>query len=206
MVKIGLIRHARTSWNLKKKIQGREDLALCPEGIQEAGFWGEILKFEKYDLILSSTMIRAQQTSQIISDKINVNIEYDRDLREQNFGEWEGKRIIDIRKETPDEIKLQESRGWAFCPPEGESRTMVLKRVLRAVSKVTERFDNKNILIVSHNSVMKILIYKLLNRTFTPDASPLLKDYHLHVLALYEKLDKKMDKKLKIEKLNYIKL
>ena len=141
MVKFGLIRHARTRWNLEKKIQGKTNMPLSPEGIKEAGRWGEILCKENYCLILASPMIRTEQTSVIISHKINVDIEFDQNLREQDFGGWEGRRIADIRKKAPGEIEFQESRGWKFCPPGGESRIKVLKRVSHAIKQAAKKFD-----------------------------------------------------------------
>ncbi|MCF6247778.1 MAG: histidine phosphatase family protein [Desulfobacula sp.] len=198
MVKLGLIRHARTPWNLEKKIQGREDIALSPEGIDQARLWGEVLLSQKYDIILSSPMIRAQQTSQIIAKKIHAGIEYDKGLREQDFGEWEGRKISDIRNQLPGEIEHQESMGWDFCPPGGESRGLVLNRASNAIEKAAERLAQKYILVVSHSSVMKILIYKALGRSFMPSEVPLIKNYHLHVLS--------WDQKVKVEVLNSIKL
>lgn len=198
MVKFGLIRHARTKWNFEKKIQGKNNIPLGPEGIQDASRWGKILSKRKYDLILASPMIRAEQTSCIISKNINVHVEFDNDLREQDFGTWEGRRIVDIRKQAPGEIEFQESRGWQFCPPGGESRIKVLKRISRAMEKAGKNFDEKHVLVVAHNGVIKVLIYKILDRAFTPDEKPLLKDYHLHELS--------WDEKLRIDKLNSIKL
>jgi len=198
MVKLGLIRHAKTLWNLEKKIQGRTDIALSPEGRDEAHLWSDVLFPQKFDVILSSPMIRAQQTSQIIAQKINVKIEYDENLREQDFGEWEGQRIKDIRNQMPGEIEHQESMGWGFCPTGGESRTLVLSRASKAIKQAAERFEQKHILLVSHSSVMKILIFNALGRTFMPEEIPLLKNYHLHVLS--------WNQKIKIEILNSIKL
>jgi probable phosphoglycerate mutase len=198
MVTFGLIRHARTQWNMEKKIQGRANTVLSPEGMRDVARWGDILKPETYDLILSSPMIRTRQTSQILSEVLGVDIFYDADLREQDFGAWEGRRLTDIRKQTPGEIELQESRGWAFCPPGGESRTRVLKRVLRAMQTAVEAFAKNKVLVVTHSSVMKILIYNLLDRAFTLDETPLLKAYHLHELTWKEKI--------RIKKLNSIKL
>lgn len=198
MVTLGLIRHARTQWNLEKKIQGSTDIALSPEGIRQAGLWAEILMPETYDVILSSPLIRARQTSQIISGKIRTDIEYDEDLREQDFGSWEGRRLMDIKVQAPGEIERQESMGWQFCPPGGESRTLVLNRGLRAVKKAVKRLDGKKILIVSHSSVIKTMIYSLLNRAFTPDEPPVLRAYHLHVLT--------WDKRMQVKTLNHIKL
>ncbi|MBW1822765.1 MAG: histidine phosphatase family protein [Deltaproteobacteria bacterium] len=160
MVKFGLIRHAKTRWNIEKKIQGKNNMPLSPEGIQEAGLWGEILRKEKYNLVLASPMMRAEQTARIISHKINVDIEFDRDLREQDFGAWEGRRIIDIRKQDPGEIEFQESKGWKFCPPGGESSIKVLKRVSKAMEKAAKNFDEKYVLVVAHNNVIKTTFIK----------------------------------------------
>jgi len=199
MVKFALIRHAKTRWNIEKKIQGKNNMPLSPEGIQEAGLWGKILRKNKYNLILASPMMRAEQTARIISHKINVDIKFDGDLREQDFGAWEGRRIIDIRKQAPGEIEFQESRGWKFCPADGEPSLKVLKRVSKAMEKAAKNFDKKHVLVVAHNSVMKTLIYKILGKAFIPDEAPLLKDYHLHELSWD-------GKKFQIEKLNSIKL
>lgn len=180
MVTWGIIRHARTRWNLEKKLQGSADIPLSTEGIRDAALWGDLLKAQKFDLILSSPMIRAKQTAGILSDALGAKIVYDRDLREQDFGTWEGCTLTDIRTHTPGAVELEESRGWDFCPPEGESRMAVLKRASRAVDAAQKRFDRKKILMVTHSSVMKILIYKALDRAFTPDEAPILKPYHLH--------------------------
>lgn len=198
MIRVGLIRHAMTQWNFEKKIQGREDIDLNMEGIKQAAVWGNVLSSEKFDLILSSTMIRAQHTAQIISDKIKVAVECDIDLREQDFGEWEGEKIKDIRKHNPGQVEAQESRGWQFCPPGGESRINVLNRTFGALENAAQKFDNKYILIVTHNSVIKTLIYRVLGRKFIPGEPALLKDYHLHTLAF--------DKTLEIERLNIVNL
>jgi len=199
MVKLGLIRHARTHWNQEKRIQGRTDIALSREGVRAAGLWGELLINKGFDLIFSSPMIRARQTSELISEKINADIAYHDDLREQDFGTWEGRTLSDIRSEIPGEIEYQESKGWEFCPPGGESRIIVLKRVLRAIEKAVKSVDKKKILIVTHNSVIKVMIYKLLDRDFIPGEVAVLRDYHLHEL-------KWCKKKIQIEQLNSIKL
>ncbi len=197
MVMLDLIRHAKTSWNLEKKLQGKSDIALAQQGIDQALAWGHMLGLKQYDLILSSPMIRAKQTSQIIADKMGVPIEYSTDLREQDFGQWEGKKIEDIRMQFPGEIEKEESRGWAFCPPGGESRLQVLKRVQRAIDAAGQSSCN-HILVVCHSSVIKTIIYKVLNRDFMPGEPAVLKNYHLHELV--------WDKKLKIKQLNGMKL
>ena len=177
-----MIRHARTPWNLEKKIQGSTDIPLNSEGKEEAARWGEILKSEPFDLILSSPLIRARETALILSNRMGIPLFFDTDLREQDFGDWEGQSITDIRKKDPKAVEFQESRGWEFRPPGGESRTRVLERVTKAFEKAAKTFESQYVLVVTHQSVIKILIYDALKRTFGPDEAPLLKDYFLHDL------------------------
>lgn len=198
MVTLGLIRHARTRWNQEKKIQGKTDIGLSSQGRAQAGCWADILQSEPYDVILASPMIRAQQTAQILSEQMGVAMEYDIDLSEQDFGDWEGKTLAQVSRRWPGQIEQQESLGWAFCPPNGESRIVVLKRVLRSLETAAARFDKKKVLVVSHSSTMKIMIYHALGRAFMPDEPPLLRAYHLHVLT--------WQTRLQVDKLNAIDL
>ena len=198
MLKFGLIRHAMTQWNFEKKIQGREDIDLNFQGVEQAHLFAKLLIKEKFDKIFSSTMIRARHTAEIISKIIKVDIEYSSDLREQDFGEWEGEKISDLRKSNPNQVEIQESKGWLFTPPGGESRNNVLKRNFKAIEYAAKKFDNRYILIVTHSSVIKTLIYKVLNRKFIPEESSVLKNYHLHQLSY--------DNNIAIEKLNSIDL
>ena len=198
MMEFGLIRHGKTLWNLEKRIQGREDIPLYPGSIRQISLWAERLRYGRYDLILSSPLKRAQQTSMIISEKLLLDIEYDEDLQEQDFGDWEGKTLQAIKTLACKELETQVSRGWEFCPPHGESRITVFKRASDAIKKAGIKYDKKHILIITHNSVIKSLIYKLRGRAFLPDEPPLLHDYNLHKLIF--------DGDIKIKKLNSINL
>ncbi len=198
MIRLGLIRHARTPWNLEKKIQGSTDIPLNPEGKEEAARWGKILISEPFDAILSSPLIRARETALILSDRMGIPLCVDKDLREQDFGDWEGLRINDIREKDPKAVEFQESRGWEFRPPGGESRNRVLERVTKAFERAVKNFENQYILVVTHQSVIKILIYDALKRTFGPDETPLVKDYFLHDLI--------WDGTLRIQEINRLQL
>ncbi len=198
MVRFGLIRHAKTQWNIEKKLQGREDIPLAPEGITQAGQWADTLKKKEYDFILSSPMARALKTAQIVGGINHWGVEIEEGLREQDFGDWEGQKIKDIRIHSPGRIEREESKGWEFCPPSGEVRIRVLKRAFETLKTVASEFENKKILVVCHSSVIKSLVYKTLDRNFLPGEPAILKNYHLHEL--------RWNKTLEIEKLNSMKL
>ncbi len=74
MVTLGMIRHGKTSWNIEKKIQGRTDIPLSGLGQEQVKSWVEALRNEIFDYIVSSPMVRAQQTSRIIGNILNLDI------------------------------------------------------------------------------------------------------------------------------------
>ncbi len=183
MKRFALMRHAKTLWNLEKKIQGREDLPLSPQGEMQAEKWAKKLDPFSIDIIISSPMIRAHQTSIIIAEKTGLAIELEHDLREQDFGDWEGKTIKDLRAQFPGILEAQEKRGWDFCPPKGEPRHQVLDRAMRALTRAAEKKHGSQCLVVTHNSVMKCLIYKALGLAFDPKQKKILRPNHLHLLG-----------------------
>ena len=182
MIRFSLIRHARTQWNLEKKLQGRKDLPLCAQGEIDARVWAEKLVDLSFDRILASPLIRARQTATIIADRLKIEIVYDEDLVEQNFGQWEGLNIKELRRSCPGELERMEALGWAFRPPEGEDRTEVLIRGLRALARTAEKLEDKNLLVVTHNTMIKCLIYHGMGRQFLPEEPEVLQPFHLQEL------------------------
>lgn len=180
----GLIRHAKTQWNLEKKIQGKVDPGLCPEGIEQVKNWTKIIKHVKrWDRIVVSGLRRTRETAEIINEKLNLPIEKDHRLDEQDWGKWNGKTYRDLMAEQPEELEHQMDAGWNFCPPEGEDRLSVLIRSLNAFNDIAVRFPGQEILVVAHEGVIKALIYGILKKKFLPTEQSLIKPYHLHILA-----------------------
>ena len=180
MTRFNLIRHGKTQWNLEQRIQGRTDIPLSAQGRHQVDSWCAALGKISLDLIVSSPMIRARQTAGIIGQSLGLEVVTDENLREQSFGLWEGKTINQIRQAFPGTVEHQEGLGWDFCPPEGETRHWVLKRALGALGAAAQRFNGLNILVVSHNGVIKSLAYHALGRAFLPGEKQVIKDSYLH--------------------------
>lgn len=180
MTIFSVIRHAKTQWNMEKRLQGRKDLPLCPQGETDAEGWAQSLSNEPFDIILASPMARARQTADIIAGRLDLDVKIVQDLSEQDFGLWEGKRLKELRRSAPDPVACQESRGWHFCPPKGESRIQVRDRGLAALALAAENFQDDHVLVVTHNSMIKCLIYHCLDRQFSPEEPEVLTPWHLH--------------------------
>jgi broad specificity phosphatase PhoE len=195
--RFGLIRHAQTVWNLDKMIQGQKDSSLTTTGQEQSRGWGVQLASMPFDRILCSDLGRTIATAERINQTLNLPLNKTPRLRELDWGDWTGRRIRDIKKETPGELKRLEASGWQFCPPGGESRRSVWRRSRNALAEASRKWPGETILTVTHEGVIKCLLYGLTKRKFLPQEPVIIAQRHLHWLVVGEK-------GLQIEQLNAI--
>lgn len=88
-MKLYIIRHGQTDWNLINRIQGQKDVNLNKTGIMQAEKAREKIEKIEFDLIICSPLMRAKQTAKIINQNKNVEIIYDKALMERGLGEFE---------------------------------------------------------------------------------------------------------------------
>jgi len=179
----GLLRHAETVFNREKRIQGHGDSPLTPEGRRQAAQWARVLAAFDWNRMLVSDLGRAVLTAEIINAHLNLPLVPDARLREQDWGRWSGRRIARIRRQEPEMLAVQQNAGWDFCPPEGESRRAVLSRSRRALEEAAARWAGDRLLVVTHEGVVKCLLYHLLGRKFLPSEPAVIKSGYLHRLA-----------------------
>jgi probable phosphoglycerate mutase len=180
--RFGLIRHAQTIWNREKKMQGQNDSALTREGKRQAQKWGELLNTLSWDRIIVSDSGRAFETATRINSLLQIPLTSEKRLREQNWGRWTGKTFKEIKSGDPQLLAKQTRSGWKFCPPDGEDRVSVSERSQIALCEAAARWPAETILIVTHEGVIKSLLYHFSGRKFLPEEPPLIKSMHLHWL------------------------
>jgi broad specificity phosphatase PhoE len=195
----GLMRHAPTLWNRNKRIQGRQDSDLTAEGKARSKRWGVTLAAHSWHRILSSDLGRALKTAERVNRSLKVPLMQTPLLREMDWGDWTGRSIRQITAENPGLLSEMEQAGWEFKPPGGEDRNSVWSRTHRALMAAADTWDQENILVVTHEGVIKCLVYRLLQRRYLPDERPILKPNYLHFVA-------HDGSGLKIEKINAMKL
>lgn len=155
MGKIILIRHGQSKLNIKKVYYGNLDPDLTETGIEQANKAKQILKNYDYDTIYSSDLKRALKTAQIINYN-NVEIQTSKDLRELNFGIFEGLTYDEIVKKYPDEIIKSENDWKNYNYISGENVFQLQKRVINFLNKTID--FNKNNIIVSHWGVINTIL------------------------------------------------
>ncbi len=195
----GLIRHATTLWNERKIIQGQQDSPLSQAGQKMATGWGYNLASYAWQRIICSDLGRTRETTELINQTLKLPVHMDKRLREQDWGEWSGLSLAEVKETQQELLQSMVRSGWYFQPPKGESRKQVLKRSLTALSEAQASWPGEAILIVCHEGVIKCLLYHLTKRKFLPEERPLIKPKHLHLLA-------QDDNTLSLEELNCMQL
>jgi broad specificity phosphatase PhoE len=195
----GLLRHAMTEWNRERRIQGQTDTALSPPGERQAAQWGQVLKAYRWNRILVSDARRALETAAIINESLEVPMECNPWLREQDWGDWTGKTISQLKREAPLLLAAQEEAGWKFCPPGGEDRLTVRGRSLMAIAGASEKWGGERILVVTHEGVIKCLLYDLCGRRFLPEEPAMIRPRSVHWLIHDQQ-------NLRVEKINALTL
>jgi probable phosphoglycerate mutase len=199
ITRFGLVRHAQTQWNLEKRIQGHSDSPLTDYGEIQADRWGRILSRFSWNRILASDTGRALETASTINRHLKISVTTDPRLREQDWGRWSGKTISQVDAEISAMPAEQANDGWEFRPPGGEDRKSVLHRSQKALMDAAAGWPGDNILVVTHEGVVKGLIYHLCGRKFLPTEPPIIKSHRLH-WVVYE------HGTLRLEKINAIEI
>lgn len=165
-MKIYLARHGTTELNKSGVYYGSTDCLLTEEGIEESKAQGEALVNKNIDIIVASDLKRTVSTSKIIRDIIfkedYIDIIKKEGFRELDFGKWEKLHYTEVEAQYPKEWKLFCEDWKSSLPPEGESFNMLYKRVTEALDEILLKYNDKNVLIVAHQGVLRIILSRLL--------------------------------------------
>jgi len=144
-----------------KRYVGRLDVHLSPNGKKEARWVSRSLKRSPGLVCWSSPLIRARETAKIAFKNLGKKIRILPDLREINFGKWEGMTFEEIRKIDPQGLDRWFARGDKFKFPEGDSIKNFHQRI-RGVIKLIKKSPAREIMILSHGGLIRTLLCFLL--------------------------------------------
>lgn len=155
---IYICRHGETDYNLNSIIQGQGvNTNLNKTGLDQAKDLAYKLKEIKFDIIFTSDLLRAKQTTEEISKYQSCKILEEKALRERNFGIYEGK----VNTLYKNQIKKTSLDMWEFSPEGGESYLDVTKRVKPFIDNLlTLNYDN--VLLSAHGGLNKVAIVYLM--------------------------------------------
>lgn len=153
---IYIVRHGETSWNAYKILQGHKPIELNANGRERARFLGEKVKTLKFTKIISSDLLRAKETAEIINEQVHKEIIYDARLRSVDYGNLEGRYIPDI---TQEEWKIYNSTPEKFG---AESVESVYNRIKSIFDELIE--SDQDVLIVAHGGALRVISYYITHR------------------------------------------
>jgi probable phosphoglycerate mutase len=142
-----LARHGETAWSLSGQHTGLTDLPLTERGERNARNLGERLQRLKFAAVFTSPLRRATRTCALAG--FESVAEVDRSLLEWDYGEYEGRRSAEIRRERPD-WQLFRDGG-----PGGEAPSQVGARADRVIDRV--RAIEGNVLLFSSGHFLRVL-------------------------------------------------
>jgi len=182
----GLLRHGQTLWNAEKRIQGSGNSELTPAGIAASRMWGRYLLTSGTDWnrIICSPLQRARETAELVNEVLQLPLQQDEGIREQNWGDWEGRTIEEIKRDNPGQLHALVRDGWEFRPPGGESRSELLARVLDSLRNSSVRWPQENLLVISHLGVIKSLLYHIDGRNFLPQEPKIVHKNRFYTIGL----------------------
>lgn len=162
-MKLYLIRHGQTDWNIQGKIQGSHDIPLNDTGRAQARLVAEGMDHRPVTKIFSSTLMRAVETARTVGDRQNVDIYLVPGLIEVEFGRWEGMTWEEIKEKYPEEHERWFMNPVDVAPPGGETQTEVMERVAGAVETVMGMTNGReDIAVVSHGATIAYMISYLM--------------------------------------------
>jgi broad specificity phosphatase PhoE len=152
-----LIRHGLTDYNLKGRYYGFKDLGLNRIGRDQAREIKMKLKRYKIDRVYCSDLKRSWQTAKIIFTE-SCPIVKRKNLREINFGKWEGLNFKQILKKYPFVYKKWLKDPFSIDVPGGEKTKHFTIRIKREIKNIIKNNPNKTVAIVSHYGPMRIIL------------------------------------------------
>tara|TARA_Y100000310_G_scaffold251253_1_gene257695 strand:- start:1698 stop:2282 length:585 start_codon:yes stop_codon:yes gene_type:complete len=170
-MKLILVRHGETPYNIKKIMQGQAHGELSALGREQADKLGKRLSKMSIDHIYCSDLGRAKQTADEILKHTKAPIEYVEDIREKNCGGYEGKSYSGFERDL-----LNSPDMMNFKPKDGESTNEVNERVLSFLTEIEKKHKNQTVLLVMHggpiaNFLLQILKDKKFEEVIPPNCA-----------------------------------
>lgn len=157
---IVLVRHGETEWSRDGKHTGNTDVPLTERGREQAAALGAALKGRAFARVLTSPLARAAETARLAGFDAEARDE----LREWDYGDYEGRKTVEIREERPGWTL------WADGVPQGETAAEVAARVDAVLDEL--RATDGAALVFAHGHLLRVLAVRWIG--LEPEAGRLL--------------------------------
>ena len=175
-LRIVLVRHGLSSFNIEHRIQGRDDLsALTAEGEQQACLTGEALRDLRFDAAYTSPLRRASGTASTLlkAQGQGLTATISDDLLEIDLAPWSGLLRSELKERHPEQERLWREapetltleRGGASYSPIGELMEQAGRFKAQLLNGHADALAgaDRTVLVVGHNAILRCLLLSLLD-------------------------------------------
>jgi broad specificity phosphatase PhoE/ribonuclease HI len=152
-----LLRHGRTEHTPERRYSGRNDLPLSATGRAEAEAAAVRAKELGIDVVVASPLRRTRETAEVVGAVLGLPVQYDDDLVELDFGDFEGLTAEEARQKHPLAAR-RFADDITVAAPGGESVADVSDRVARARARILRGHAGRTVLVVAHVTPIKLLL------------------------------------------------
>ena len=165
-LKLYIVRHGETEWNVIKRFQGQLNTPLTEKGIKKLKETGKKLENVTFEEIYTSELERTVNSAEII---LNENRGYKNkklklkklaELNEVYFGVWQGLKYEEVFLKYPEEANnyFYNVKNYKAENVKAENLKDALERFLRGINKILDSHKSGNILVVTHGTVFEMFI------------------------------------------------
>jgi probable phosphoglycerate mutase len=175
MIRLALLRHGHTAWNRAGQIQGRSDIPLDDTARPELAGFALPAPWDTAEL-WSSPLSRAVETAEVVAGRAPLT---DPALTEMFWGDWEGKKGLELKADPASGFRDIEHWGWDYRPPGGETPAEVWARIKPWLATL-----QRDSVAVCHIGIMRMILAQAYHWGFDGPAPFRIKRNRLFVIEI----------------------
>ena len=173
VLKLYIVRHGETEWNVIKRFQGQLNTPLTEKGMEKLRKTGKKLKNILFDQVYTSELGRTVASAEIILNENNgyknnkLELQKLAELNEVYFGVWQGLTYEEVFLKYPEEADnyFYNVKNYNAENVEAENLKDALERFLKGINKILNIHKSGNILVVTHGTVFEMFINYVENKS-----------------------------------------
>lgn len=162
-LRIFFLRHGQTGHSRDNLFCGSgTDATLTAAGEEMAQEFAARYSKKKWQGIYCSPQSRAQATVRPLCTAVGTTPTIRSELREIDYGSWEGKTVEEIEREYPQDHQRWLANPATCAPTGGETAEQIARRVMILVDEIRGKTPSGNVLMVSHKATIRVALCALL--------------------------------------------
>lgn len=156
MLRLILVRHGRTAWNVQGRVQGGG--GLDEAGKAQVAALADRLAGEPIAAVYASPAWRARQTAKPVADALGLTVRRRALLRDLDYGRFAGAFVADVEREDPDLLERWRNAPETVTFDGGENLAALRGRIERFIRRTAEAHPSATVLAATHDSPVRMAV------------------------------------------------